>query len=181
MRRSVLFLVVSGLVFQSGAGLADVKLGHIDSEILKEQLPELRQVRRQLEQLEQEFQRDLSERESKLVQLQDEFRRQELLWSEARKVQMQADFDDKMRELQEYGQKKFGPEGELMQKNIQFSTPIFEQINVALKAIAEEEGYDFIFDVAGNSAIVYADEKHDLTDKLMKRLKEEREEAEKGK
>ena len=98
MRRSVLFLVVSGLVFQSGAGLADVKLGHIDSEILKEQLPELRQVRRQLEQLEQEFQRDLSERESKLVQLQDEFRRQELLWSEARKVQMQADFDDKMRE-----------------------------------------------------------------------------------
>ena len=180
MKRSALFLAVFWAVFQVGAALADTKLGYIDSEILKEEMPELRSVRRQLEQLEQEYTREASERESKLVKLQEDFRKQELLMSEARKTQLQADFDKKVQELQEFGQQRFGPEGELMKKNIALSEPIFEKINTALKAIAEEDGYDFIFDVAGNGAIVYADEKHNLTDKLLQRLKEESEEAAKG-
>ena len=180
MKRSALFLVVFGSIFQVGVALGDTKLGYIDSEILKEQMPELRSVRRQLEQLEQEYTREASERESKLVKLQEDFRKQELLMSEARKAQLQADFDKQVQELQEFGQQRFGPEGELMKKNIALSEPIFEKINTALKAIAEEDGYDFIFDVAGNGAIVYADEKQNLTEKLLQRLKEESEEAAKG-
>jgi outer membrane protein len=181
MKKLALFLAIClGLVFQADAVLADIKLGYIDSEILKEQMPELRAVRQQLEQLEQEYAREASERESKLVKLQEDFRKQELLMSEARKTQLQADFDKQVRQLQEYGQQRFGPEGELMKKNIALSEPIFEKINAGLKVIAEEDGYDFIFDVAGNGAIVYADEKHNLTDKLLQRLKEESEEATKG-
>ena len=73
MKRSALFLVFFGSIFQVGVALGDTKLGYIDSEILKEQMPELRSVRRQLEQLEQEYTREASERESKLVKLQEDF------------------------------------------------------------------------------------------------------------
>ena len=58
--------------------------------------------------------------------------------SEARKAELQADFEEKVRQLQAL-QEKFGPEGELMRKNIELSEPIFKKINDALKALAEEE------------------------------------------
>ena len=178
MKRTALILAAAGLLCQPGYALAEVKLAYIDSEVLKEQLPELRTVRRKLEQLEQEFKREVSDQESKLLQLQEDFRKQELLMSEQRKAEMEELFQQKMQQLQEFRNEKFGPEGELLKKNIELSTPIFDKINEALKTISEEEGYDFVFD-SGAGIIVYADERHDLTEKLLERLEEEREEAEK--
>ena len=73
-----------------------------------------------------------------------------------------------------------GPNGELFRRNVALSQPIFEQINAALEAIAEKDGYDFIFDVASNGAIVYADpDRFNLTEKLLAALEEAREEREK--
>ena len=73
-----------------------------------------------------------------------------------------------------------GPDGELFRKNIELSQPIFEQINTALEGLAEKDGFDFIFDVAGNGAIVYADpDRYNLTEKLLTALEEAREEKEK--
>ena len=178
MKRTALILAAAGLLFQPGSALADVKLAYIDSEVLKEQLPELKTVRRKLEQLEQEFRREASDQESKLLQMREDFRKQELLMSEQRKAEMEQLFQQKMDQLQQFQNEKFGPEGELLKKNIELSTPIFDKINEALRAISEEEGYDFVFD-SGAGIIVYADEKHDLTEKLLERLEEEREEEEK--
>ena len=176
MNRLVLSLLIGFSLLFAGIEVAngDVRIGYIDSEILKEQMPELRQVRRQLEQLQQEYERDMADRESKLLKYQEDFRKQELLMSEKRKAEMQAEFEQKMRELQEFGQQKFGPEGELMKKNISLSEPIFEQINQAIKGIAEEEGYDYIFDVAGSASVVYAKESHNLTEQLLARLQEQK-------
>ena len=39
--------------------------------------------------------------------------------SEARKAEMQAEFEAKVQQLQQFTQEKFGPEGELMRKNIE--------------------------------------------------------------
>ena len=91
--------------------------------------------------------------------------------SEARKAELQADFEEKVRQLQAFTQEKFGPEGELMRKNIELSEPIFKKINDALKTLAEEEGYDFVFDAAApSSGLVFAGENYDLTETLLESL-----------
>ena len=67
------------------------------------------------------------------------------------------------------------PEGELVQKNIELSAPIFEWINESLQDMGKEDGFDFIFDVGGTGAIVYvAEEKYDLTEQLLDRLDKSR-------
>ncbi len=102
--------------------------------------------------------------------------------SEARKVEMQEQFDDSVRQLQEFTQQKLGPNGELFRKNLELSSPIFDKINGALEVLAKEEGYDFIFDVAAGGAIVYADPaRFNLTEKLLEKLEELKEEQEKAK
>ena len=100
--------------------------------------------------------------------------------SEAKKAEMEAQFNQRIQELEQFTQSKFGPDGELMRQNMELSSPIFERVNTALEMLAKDEGYDFIFDVAINGAIVYADpERYNLTAKLLEKLDEEREAQEK--
>ena len=176
MKRVVLFLALACLLLPAAAR-ADVKIGYIDSEVLKERLPEFREAQRKLDQLRQDYENQAKDREAKLVKLQEDFRKQELLMSEARKAELQADFEEKVRQLQAFTQEKFGPEGELMRKNIELSEPIFKKINDAIKVLAEEDSYDFVFDAAApSSGLVFADDNFDLTEKLLESLEKAREE-----
>ncbi len=175
MKRALLSALVVACC-ATGA-LAQLKLGYIDSEVLKERLPEFRDAQRTLDQLRQDYENQAKDREAKLLKLQEDFRRQELLLSEAKKAELQAEFETKMQQLQQFTQEKFGPEGELMRKNIELSEPIFKKINDAIQGMAEEKGYDFIFDAAApSSGLVFAKEEYDLTEQLLELMEKEKEE-----
>lgn len=173
MRRLFWCLLLAGPLCWTAAG-ADLKLGYIDSEALREKLPDFRAAQVQLERLHQQYESEATERKNKLDKLEEDFHKQELLISEARRAELKAQLDDQQKQLQDFTQKTFGADGELMKKNVELSGPIFEKINAAIQELAKEDGYDFIFDVAAaNSAIVFAQERYDLTEKLLNRMKEE--------
>ena len=170
-------LLAAGLVLAAQPSSAEIKIGYIDSEILRERMEEFKDIQRQLDRLTQGYQQEAMDRESRLVKMREDFRKQELLMSDARKAEMAAEFEQAVQDLQQFTQQKLGPDGEVFQKNIELSKPIFERVNEALKKLAEEEGFDFIFDIAGGGGIVYADpDRYNLTEKLLALLAEEREE-----
>ena len=170
-------LLAAGLVLAAQPSTAEIKIGYIDSEVLRERMDEFKDIQRQLDRLTQGYQQEAMDRESKLVKMREDFRKQELLMSEARKAELAAEFEQAVQDLKQFTQQKLGPDGEVFQKNIELSAPIFERVNEALKKLAEEEGFDFIFDVAGGGGIVYADpDRYNLTEKLLALLAEEREE-----
>ncbi len=170
-------LLAAGLLLAAQPSSAELKIGYIDSEVLRERMDEFKDIQRQLDRLVQTYQQEIVDRKSQLRKMEEDFLKQELLMSEARKQELFAEFQQTQQELQEFSQQKLGPDGEVFQKNIELSAPIFERVNEALKKLAEEEGYDFIFDVAGGGGIVYADpERYNLTENLLALLKEEREE-----
>ena len=175
MRRALSFSLVVACCATSAS--AQLKVGYIDSEVLKERLPEILDVQRTLDQLRQDYENQAKDREAKLLKLEEDFRRQELLLSEAKKAEVQAEFETKVQQLHQFTQEKFGPEGELMRKNIELSEPIFKKINDAIQVMAEEEAYDFIFDAAApSSSLVFAKEQYDLTEQLLELMQEQVEE-----
>ena len=175
--RGLPVLLAAGLLLAVQPSSAEIKIGYIDSEILRERMPEFKDIQRQLDRLTQTYEQEAIDRRSKLLKMEEDFRKQELLMSEARKAEIRAEFDQAMQDLQQYTQEKLGnPGGEVWQKNIELSAPIFERVNEALKRLAVDEGYDFILDSAAGG-IVYADpERYNLTEKLLTLLEEEREE-----
>ena len=179
--RGLAAVLAAGLLLAVQPSSAEIKIGYIDSEVLRERMDEFKDIQRELDRLRQTWEQEGIDRRSKLLKMDEDFRKQELLMSEARKAELLGELRQAEQELQEFAQQKFAPDGELFQKNIELSGPVFERVNAALKKLAEEEGYDFIFDVAGGGAIVYADpERHNLTEKLLALLEKESEEEGQG-
>ena len=149
------------------------KVGYIDSQVLRERLPEFKTVLRKLESLQRKYEQEAVERRNSILKLEEDFKEQQPLLSETRKVEMQAKIDERVRGLQEFTQSKFGPDGELFRHNVELSSPILERVKAMVQVLAKEEGYDAIHDVAIASATVNADsERHNLalTTKLLERL-----------
>lgn len=170
MRRTVQYLLIAALGLLPGSALAQMKIGFINSDQLKEQLPEIKAAQQQLELLQQQRTQEGEARQAKLAQMEENYRKQEMLLSEARKAEMQAEYEAEVQRLQEFGQ---ATQEELMKKNFDLHNPIFERINAAIKAIAEEEGYDFVLDAgSAGGAVVFAADQYDLTDKLLQKLQE---------
>lgn len=65
--------------------------------------------------------------------------------------------------------KYFGSNGELAKKRQELIKPIQDNVYNALKSVATEGGYDYIFDkVTGD--IIYASEKYDESDVVLKKI-----------
>ena len=176
----VLFPFLALAVLCASAAGAEQKIGYIDSDILRDKMPEFKDMQRQLDRLKQQYEKEAMDRQSELMKLQEDFRKQELLMSDARKAEMQAQFEESTIELQQFTQDKFGPAGELFNKNRELSEPIFLMINDALKEVARAEGFDFVFDTAMGGIFMFDDQKYNLTDELLEMLEKQREEKEKG-
>ena len=73
----------------------------------------------------------------------------------------------------EFQKKKFGVNGELFLKRQELIEPIQDKIYKAIKEVADKGNYSFIFDSsATTSNILYADQKYDKSDLVLRKLKD---------
>ena len=153
------------------ASFAQQKIGYYDSSAILDQLPEVKDVQTKLDQLTDEWKREMTKMKTTLDNKFKEFRQQSLLYSdEVRKVK-EDEILTMEQQIADYQNKKFGVNGELFQKQNDLMKPIQNSIFNSLKVIAEEEKYDYIFDRSGQIMIMYAKPDLDLTDKILKKIR----------
>ncbi|HET9131185.1 MAG TPA: OmpH family outer membrane protein, partial [Terriglobia bacterium] len=66
---------------------------------------------------------------------------------------------------------KFGQNGELFAKQNELMKPVQDRVFKAIQDVAQEEGYDYVFDKSGEILLMYANPKYDITDKVLEKLK----------
>lgn len=150
---------------------AQVKIGYINSEAIMKELPEAQDAQRKLDNLVQEWQAELRKLESEWKQKYDAYDRDKLIMSDQLRAEKEKELVDLENRIMQYREQKFGQNGELFQKQEEFMKPIQNKIFNALEKIAKEEGYDFVFDKSGEILLLYANEKYDLTNKVLEALK----------
>ena len=151
---------------------ADIKIGYIDSNRIMAEFEDVRNVQVELEKEQRKLQAEYDGMVNQLDSLAQAFERQRLLMSDSRREQQQNEMLQMERDIQEFQLKKFGPEGEIYRKQSQLLAPVLEVVDAAIKAVAGQRGYDYVFD-AVSGAIVYALDAHDLTEQVLKELKED--------
>ena len=149
---------------------AEMKLGYIDSNRIMSEFENVRDIQVELEKEQRKLEAEYNGMISQLDSLKQVFEKQRLLMSENRRIEKENELINIERNIQEFQMKKFGPEGEIFRKQSQLLAPILEEVDAAIKIVAAQRGYDYVFD-AVSGAIVYALEAHDLTDQVLKEFK----------
>jgi outer membrane protein len=149
---------------------AQMKIGYISSETIMQTLPEAIDAQKALDALVAQWEGELQKMQADWKRKFDEYEKKRLIMTD----QVRAETEKQLRELDQsvsdYRNKKFGQNGEMFQKQNEVMKPIQNKLFQVLETLAKEDGYDYIFDKSGEILLLYTNEKHDLTQKVLQRM-----------
>ena len=130
---------------------------------------EVRQVQVDLEKEQRKLENEMNDLISSLDSLKQDYERQRLLMSDSRRQEKENELRSSEQNVQKFQMEKFGPEGEIYRKQNILLKPVLAKIDEAIKAVASEQGYDYILD-ANTGALLYALEAHNVTEDVLEEL-----------
>lgn len=150
MKKFVLMLAC-GLFFTT-VSFAQLKLGYINSQELLREMPELNKVDTELKTFAKTYQDQLEVMDKELQKKYGEYQAQEKTMTEAMKDVKQKELQSLQTRMQSTQQ---SAEEKISKKREELYSPILKKADDAIKAVAKEKGYDYIFDGAGGG-LLYA-------------------------
>jgi outer membrane protein len=162
--------VVAGGVWGATPVWAQQKIGYVDTEYILNKMPEYATVQKKLDDLEQEWEKEIRQKQEEVKTLEQEFEARELLYTEEERQRKRKAIEQARRKVEQLRQKYFGPEGELYSRQKELMRPIQERILKATESVATAAGYDYVVDKKGDTLFLYAREEHNLSDQILREL-----------
>jgi outer membrane protein len=153
----------------SPATAQDIKFGFVHSATILEQYEGARSATETLSRDVQAWNEEARNRRREIDLIGKELEAQSPMLSDAVRRQKEQDYQLKLNEYDQYVQSVWGPGGLVAQRNEELLRGVVERIQRVARKIADEDGYDFIFD-ASEGNIIYADKAHDLTQRILELL-----------
>lgn len=164
----VLTFAVLALLCVTGKTFSQTKVGYIDSKKIVDNMQEAKDAKQKLDNLVQEWQKQLTDLQDSLKRTRDDFEKKRLILSELLKQQYEKNIKDLETNVSNFKVQKFGEGGEYFQKQVEFMKPIQDRIFKAIETIAKKEDFDYIFDRNSDLLLLYVNEKYDVTAKVQK-------------
>jgi len=145
------------------------KFAHVDTEYILGKIPAYQQAQTKLDNYSKQWQQEVETKFNELEEMYKKYQSEADILPEATKTKRENEIIAKEKEAKELQRKYFGSDGELSKKRQELIKPIQDNVYNALKSVATEAGYDYIFDkVTGD--IIYASEKYDESDVVLKKI-----------
>ena len=159
------FFTTNAIVSQKG-----VKIGYIDTEYILENLSEYSEVSERLESQAQRWNSEIQKKKREILGMKEELNAERILLTKELIDEMEQEILIEENDLEEFQQKKFGPDGDLIIQKTQLIQPIQDQIFNAIREIAKSKKYDFIFDKSSDLVMLYSDKRYDISDQVIQTI-----------
>lgn len=163
-------ILLAAMLLTAAAAGAQTKVGHINSEYIMQQLPEATDAQRSLDQMVAQWESELQKMQADWKKKFDEYDKKKLILTDQNRAEIERELRQADQAIVEFRTKKFGQSGELFQKQNEVMKPIQNKMFKVLEEVAKEDGYDYVFDKSGEILLLYSNEKHDLTRKVLQRM-----------
>lgn len=148
----------------------DQKIGYVNTDQILAQMSEYQGIQEQLSTLSSEWNIQLEKMEQEIEQLKEDFEAKEILYTEELKKKKQQEIQNKVQQRQRYLDEKFGAEGEYFQKQKELLKPIQRKVFEAINKVANEQDFDFVFDRAQNSSMLFGEQDWNLNEEVLQEL-----------
>jgi outer membrane protein len=146
------------------------KFAYVDTEYILTNIPAYKAAQEQLDQLSNQYQKELETIQAELEQMYNDFRAESVLLSDDMKRKREDVIVTKEKEYRNLQQKYFGMEGELFKKRQGLVKPIQDDIFNAVKELATAGSYAVVFDKSGSLTMLFTDPKFNLSDQILEKL-----------
>ncbi len=147
-----------------------VKIGYIDTEYILENLSEYSEVSERLESQAQSWNSEIQKKKKEIQGLKEALNSERILLTKELIEEMEQEILIEENDLEEFQQRKFGPNGDLIIQKTQLIQPIQDQIFNAIREIAKSKNYDFIFDKSSDLVMLYSDKRFDISDQIIQTI-----------
>jgi len=166
---SVTALVLFLVAIQSGAA-QNQKIGYVNTDDILSQLPEYQGINQRLELITQQWRTEIDEMEQEIEELKKEFEAKEILFTDEVRKQKKQEIEQLITQKEAFVKSKFGPDGDYFKRQKELLEPIQRIVFDAVSTVAEESGFDFIFDRAGDVSVMYSRQEWNLNDEVLLEL-----------
>lgn len=170
MKKYILLFIIAFAGLSSVTN-AQLKIGYVDSDTIMDKLPDAQDAQQKLDAMIKEWQTELNTLEKEWKDKYDDYEKRKLIMSDQTRAEVESELVKLEEKMNDYRQKKFGVNGELFQKQDEVMKPIQNRVFDAIKKVAEEDDFDFVFDRSGDVLFLYAKDKYDITNLVLDKLK----------
>jgi outer membrane protein len=167
MKKLALLLI---LIVASCAAASAQKFALVDMEYILKNVPSYEMANEQLNQISQRWQKEVEAVGKEAETMYQSYLSDKVFLTEEQVKKREQEIVAKEKEATELRYKYFGPEGELYKKRQSLLKPIQDDVYNAIKKVAEERGYQAIYDRASSSDIIYASPRIDISNEVLAKL-----------
>lgn len=146
------------------------KFALVDMDYILRNVPAYEMANEQLNQVSMRWEKEVAELSKEAETLYKNYQADMVFLTDDQKKKREEAVVAKDKEVTDARYKYFGPEGELYKKRQSLMKPIQEEVYNAVKAVAEEKGYQVIFDRASSQSIVFASPRIDVSNEVLAKL-----------
>ncbi len=165
MKRLLMAVLALALILPAPALLAaETKIGFVDLQKALNTSVSGKRAKEQIGKKLKEYEGTITSRQEELKKLKEELEKQAVLLSEEARGEKERDYQKKLKDFQRFTK---DVQEELQQKDADYTRQIIEEIFGVIKEMGQKEGYTLILEKS-ESSLLFADEKIDLTEAVIK-------------
>ncbi|WP_299895036.1 OmpH family outer membrane protein [uncultured Aquimarina sp.] len=173
MKTKVL-LVLAAILWTSFSTTAEaqkgIRIGYIDMDYILENVPEYNEASADLEKKVQKWKVEIEAELKEVEEMRKDLNNERVLLTKELIEEREEDIFFKEKEILEYQQKRFGPNGDLFIQKKRLVQPVQDQVFVAVQEVAKNKKYDFIFDKSADLVMLFSADRHDISDQILLRI-----------
>lgn len=164
------FILAAIFILSAIAGANAQKFAIIDMEYVLRNVPAYEMANEQLNQVSLRFEKEVNDLSKEAETMYKNYESDRVFLTDEQKKKREEEIVAKEKEVTDLRYKYFGNEGELYKKRQSLMKPIQEEVYEAVKAVAQEKGYQVIFDRASSQSIVFASPRIDVSNEVLAKL-----------
>ncbi|MDE5663442.1 MAG: OmpH family outer membrane protein [Muribaculaceae bacterium] len=163
-------LILAAIAVACAFGARAQKFALVDMDYVLRNVPSYEMANEQLNQVSLRWEKEVAELSKEAETMYKNYQADMVFLTDDQKKKREEEIVAKEKEVTDTRYKYFGPEGELYKKRQSLMKPIQEDVYNAVKAVAEEKGYQVIFDRASSQSIVFASPRIDVSNEVLAKL-----------
>ena len=168
--KNVLTLFLVFTLTWSVAQTRGIKIAYIDMEYILKSVPDYIEAKNQIDKKALQWKKEIDTKKSEIKLLKDALQTERVLLTKDLIEEREEEIGFLEKELLDYQQKRFGPNGDFVMQKAVLIKPVQDQVFETIQDIAERQKYDFILDKSSDLTLIFANKRYDLSDRVIREL-----------